>query len=101
MGSYITFGNNGGLGVTPLATFVNLDTWNSLPDFAQEIIVDGFRIGGDYTQERNVETEQRVYEEESAAGKVIHHIPEEEMGPCMRWRRSAWNLEGGCRGCGL
>ena len=97
MDSYVTLGNNGGLGVTPQAVMVNLDTWESLPEYVQDIIVEGFRYGYDWTQTRNVETEARVYDEEVDAGKVIHHIDEADMGPWYElaevgmemWARSA------------
>lgn len=78
--SYVTFGSCG-LGTTPQTCLFNLDKWNELPAYVQELIVEGFRIGYDYTAENNAENEARVAAEEAAAGKLINDIAREDMEP--------------------
>lgn len=78
--SYVTFGSCG-LGTTPQTCLFNLDKWNSLPEYVQQLIVEGFRYGYDYTAENNEQNEARVAAEEKEAGKLINDIAREDMEP--------------------
>ena len=80
-GSYVLFGNNMGLNSASQEIAVNLDTWDSLPDYVQNLLTEGFRYGMEWLAEYNADNAKKNMEDEIAAGKVINQIPEEEMGP--------------------
>ena len=80
--SYITFGNSGTYSSSGQSYNINLDTWNSLPPDLQKIVVDGFRLTNDLLVERDMVFQHEVMDYEiNTEGKLLQHIPQENMQP--------------------
>lgn len=81
VGSYVELGDNGGFGVVGQGILMNNEAWNELPEDLQKIVTDGFRYGVDALVERDMAYDQECKAAEIEAGKIIHHIDQEDMQP--------------------
>ena len=81
--SYVTFGDNGSLSAGGALYIANLERWNSFDPNVQALIKEAFVKAADWCVARDFESENAMKEIEWAedSGKVVHSIPESEMGP--------------------
>ena len=78
---YIVYGDKLGLTGGGAEYLMNLDTWNSLPEDLQKIVVDGIHIASDMLAEYEYNEQFEVIDAVVANGAVLHYIDEKDMQP--------------------